>query len=329
MKKIRFWLHNSRPTALPQSLMPATLALCMASSHETFSLWLGLLAVFGVVMGHLAMNLFDDYFDYRVKKSDFRDRMQHRGMRARISKCAYLTSGAATLQQLLVACMVFGALSLLAGAVIWFFRGNLILLLAAIAAFLGLSYSGAPLRLSYHGLGEVVIGLMFGPLLMAGVFFSATGAFDLPTGLISVAVGLLVANIVYTHSIMDYEPDREVGKMTFAVLLKDKRLMLLCLALLLAGAFTCVAVGVALHRLSPLCLLVMITVPMAISLFYMMIEFVKHPERTFPPRFWMGPMGDWNRIKAFGIEWFMIRWLVARNLLTFFCLILIIVAIAA
>lgn len=329
METIRFWLKNSRMTALPQSLLPAILAFCMASQKDGFSIPLGLLAVLGVITGHLGMNLFDDYFDYKVKKTDFRSQMQHKGMRARISKCTYLTSGDATLKQLLIACCIFGAVALVIGFTIYIYRGNMIILLAALTAILGISYSGAPLRLSYHGLGEILIGIMFGPMLMSGVFFSACGTFDWSVLFISVPVGLLVANIVYTHAIMDYEPDKEVGKMTFAVLLKDKKRMLFCLSLLLATTFIFVISGVISGYLSPYYLLSLMTLPMAISLFYLMIEFIRNPERNFTPRFWMGPMGDWQRIQAIGIDWFMIRWLLARNLLSFFCIIMMVVSLIA
>lgn len=327
MNIIRFWLKNARTTALPQSLMPAALAVCMASQREGFSILLGILAVLGVVAGHLSMNLFDDYFDYKVKKSDYRQQMQHKGMRARISKCVYLTSGDATLKQLLAACCVFGAIALTIGFVIYLHRGNAILILAAFTALLGVSYSGAPLRLSYHGLGEILIGIMFGPMLMTGVFYSACGVFDWSVLFVSIPVGLLVANIVYTHAIMDYEPDKEVGKMTFAVLLNDKKRMLLCLLLLLVMTFAFVISGVIVGYLSPYYLLSLLTIPMAIGLYRLMIEFVRHPDRSFTPRFWMGPMGNWQRIQAIGIDWFMIRWLLARNLLSFFCLITMIISL--
>ncbi|MDR1742702.1 MAG: prenyltransferase, partial [Dysgonamonadaceae bacterium] len=85
MNTIRFWFHNSRPQALPQSMLPALLALCLASAADGFSLWLGLLAVVGVFFGHLGLNLFDDYFDYVKKKQDYREAMVHEGFRARIS----------------------------------------------------------------------------------------------------------------------------------------------------------------------------------------------------------------------------------------------------
>jgi 1,4-dihydroxy-2-naphthoate octaprenyltransferase len=329
MNTIRFWLKNSRPTTLPQSLLPAILAFSMASQTDGFSIILGLLAVAGVITGHLGMNLFDDYFDYKVKKTDFRNQMQHKGMRARISKCVYLTSGEATLKQLWKACCVFGGIALSIGFVIYLYRGSGIGWLALLTAVLGLSYSGAPLRLSYHGWGEMLIGVMFGPMLMTGVFYAASGTFDRSVLFVSIPVGLLVANIVYTHAIMDYEPDKEVGKMTFAVLLKDKKRMLFFLLLLLLTAFALVISGVISGYLSPYYLLSLITLPLAAGLFYLMIEFTRNPDRTFTPRFWMGPMGDWTRIQAAGIDWFMIRWLLARNLLSFFCIIMTVVSLIA
>jgi 1,4-dihydroxy-2-naphthoate octaprenyltransferase len=325
MNIVRFWLNNSRPTALAQSLLPAVLAFCMASQAPGFSVWLGILAVAGGILAHLSMNLFDDYFDYRVKSSEFRDAMARKGFRARIAKCPYLTSGQATLQQLLIACIVFGAVAGVLGVIIWWFRGNTILWLAGIAGVLGVSYSGAPLRLSYHGLGEVVIGLLFGPMLMTGVYYAACGHFDWSVVFVSVPVGLLVMNIVYTHAIMDYEPDKEVGKMTFAVLLKSKTGMLVASFVILFASFAIIIGGVISGYLSKYYLFTLLCLPMACSLFYLLIEFVKHPEKKFSPRFWMGPMGNWQRIQQAGLDWFMIRWFSARNLLSFFCLLVIIV----
>jgi 1,4-dihydroxy-2-naphthoate octaprenyltransferase len=252
--------------------------------------------------------------------------MARKGFRARIAKCHYITSGEATLKQLLIACITFGVLALVAGAVIWWFRGNFIIRLTLLAAIVGISYSGAPLRLSYHGLGEIVIGIMFGPLLMTGVYYAACGHFDWPVVFVSIPVGLLVANIVYVHAIMDYEPDKEAGKMTLAVLLKNKRWMLICAFIILLASYGIIIGGVVSGYLSAYYLFILLTLPMACSLFYLMVEFVRHPQKKFSPRFWMGPMGDWQRIETYNLEWFMIRWLLARNLLSFFCLILIIVS---
>jgi 1,4-dihydroxy-2-naphthoate octaprenyltransferase len=325
MNFVRFWMQNARSRALPQSLLPAVLAVCMASQAGGFSIYLGISAVLGVISGHLAMNLFDDYFDYKVKGPEFRDALARKGFRSRIAKCPYITSGQVNLNQLFIACVVFGLLALSFGFVIFLYRGNMIWWFASVTAVLGVSYSGAPLRLSYRGLGELLIGFMFGPLLMAGVYYSACGRLDWQVLFVSVPVGLLVANIVYTHAIMDYEPDKEVGKMTFAVLLKSKKLMLAALLLLLIAAFSSITGGVITGYLSPFYLLTLLTVPMAAALFYLMVEFIRHPEKKFSPQFWMGPMNNWQQIEALGLDWFMIRWFLARNLLSVFCLIIIIV----
>lgn len=324
MNIITTWIKNSRYIALPQSLLPAILAFCMASQIEGFNAWLGLLAIVGVAAGHLGMNLFDDYFDYRVKESGHRNILNRKGFRARISKCDYLTSGEATLRQLLTACIVFGIVALAIGGVIWYFRGSFILVLALITAVLGISYSGPPLRLSYRGLGELFIGIIFGPLLMTGVYYATCGQMDYSLLLVFIPVGMLVMNIVYSHAIMDYEPDKEVGKMTFAILLKTKKNMLVFHSLLVGTAYLCIVAGVAIGNLSYYYLLVFLTAPLAYYQHYMMRKFVEEPDRVFAPKWWMGPMGNWNGYKAAGLDWFMIRWLSARNLLSLFCLMIVI-----
>lgn len=49
----------------------------------------------------------------------------------------------------------------------------------------------------FRGLGELVIFLMFGPLLMTGVYYAITGMVDWKIAWLSIAVGLLVTNFIY------------------------------------------------------------------------------------------------------------------------------------
>jgi len=327
-KLIRFWFTNARYIALPQSVMPAVLAVCMAIHSPDFSVMPALLAVLGVIFGHLGINLLDDYFDYRVKDTSFRVYLTHQGIRARIAKCTYLTSGEATVRHLIIACVVFCSIALICGFIIFLQKGIVILYFALATGILGISYSGGPLKFSYRGLGELQIGMMFGPLLMTGVYYAACGAFSWPVLLVSIPVGLLVTNIVYTHAIMDYEPDKAVGKMTFAGLLGKKKYMLYATFLILFLSFGSIVAGVLTRCLPASYLLVFLTLPMAISLFYLVKEFISNPQRPFSPRFWMGPMKGWEKFRKAGIEWFMIRWLLAQNLLSFFCLIIMLINLA-
>jgi 1,4-dihydroxy-2-naphthoate octaprenyltransferase len=308
--------------------MPALLTVCMAANSPHFSVLPAVLAVAGVIFGHLGINLLDDYFDYKVKDTSFRNQLTHQGFRARIAKCPYLTSGATTVRHLFVASTIFCIMALVCGFVIFLQRDMTILYLALVTAILGFSYSGGPLKFSYRGLGEIQIGIMFGPLLMAGVYYAACGTFSLPVLFVSIPVGLLVTNIVYTHAIMDYEPDKQVGKMTFAILLGHKKYMLYTTFLILFLSFGSIVTGVISKYLPMQYLLVFLTLPMAFSLFHLVKEFIRDPQLSFSPRCWMGPIRDWDRYKAAGIEWFMIRWLLARNLLSFFCLIIMLINLA-
>ncbi|MBO7316786.1 MAG: prenyltransferase, partial [Paludibacteraceae bacterium] len=122
MKKLLFWIKNARSIALPQSLLPAILAITMAAKYEEFSLWLSLIALIGVVFAHLGMNLADDFFDYRQKTTEIRSQLTDSGKKAHI-KCHYLLSGEATEKQLLMAMCSFLAIAGTCGFIVLLFRG--------------------------------------------------------------------------------------------------------------------------------------------------------------------------------------------------------------
>jgi 1,4-dihydroxy-2-naphthoate octaprenyltransferase len=315
---------------LPQSILPALTAIFLSIQADDFVWWLAVLAVLGVILAHLGLNLFDDYFDTKKKKQSYREELVHTGMRARIGKTPYLISGAATERQLLMASCIFCGLAVLIGAVIFGFRGMNILYIAAITAFIGIQYSAPPLRLSYRGMGEIIIGVVFGCLNMIGVAYAASGVFSPEIILLSIPVGFLVMNIVYIHSILDCVPDKAVGKSTLAVLLDNQKAMLVLLFFVLFIPFIAILVGIFwLNIIGLKYLFLFLLLPMAISLFKMMIDFVKTPEKKFTPKFWLGAMENWDGIVENGLDWFMIRWYTARNLVSFFCLIIIIISIVS
>lgn len=325
LKQIKFWLDNARYVSLPQSLLPCLLAISLASGTPDFSWGLSLLAVVGVVLAHFGMNLADDYFDYKKDNGNVREVLADAGMRSRIAKCSYLTSGKTTVKALAMAIAVYLFLASICGGLIFYFRGMNVLYVALIAGFLGINYSGLPLRLSYYGLGELLIGIMFGPLLMVGVYLSASGEINDSVIAISCAVGCLVMNIVYTHAIMDLEPDKAIGKMTLARLFVHKVPMLIWSALCMFAPFVIISALVYLGMISYWNLFVLLLLPMAIGLYISVCKFAYNKPVELKPKWWMGPMELWDKITEAGIEWFMIRWYMCRNLVTFFCIILIVV----
>ena len=84
-----------------------------------------------------------------------------------------------------------------------------------------------------------------------------------------------------------------------------------------------VVLGVVLSQLHPAYLAVLIVLPMSLWLVGSLNDFVADKEVRIEPKPWMGPMGDFEAYRKAGIDWFLLRWLLARNIVMFFCVILI------
>ena len=238
---------------------------------------MALLAVAGVVCVHFAMNLADDYFDYRADMMGARDRVIRKGFRAMTEKYPYLTDGSETPASLMRAIVCMLCVALVCGAGVFVFRlyGN------GFGGPHGLlvdSRGRGSRRLPRHLLFRPALQVRLPrprragdrhhlrPLLMTGCFYAAAGCVSSEVLWLSAAVGLLVMNILYTHSFIDMAGDEESGKMTLARLLRTD-------AQRIAAAWTVnllpylLVVGAAVFGyLSPFYLLVLFVLPRSLWL---------------------------------------------------------------
>lgn len=354
MSSIGFWIKNARSISLPQSALPCLTAIILCIGQEGFVWWLAFPILLGICAAHLGMNLADDYFDYK-HDARLRSDINSNSVRARMEKCHYLkregneestkeSEKKATVSQLGWAIVGFLSFAAMMGAITfvaqWLLHGWSaamgIIIYAVLGLFVGINYSGKPLELGFHGFGELVIGLMFGPLNMLGVQAGLTGTpFSWQMLCMSIGIGCMVTNIVYVHSVMEVHADAELGKMTFARLLSENRkteignrLMIMFIGVFAIVPFIALVLGIVLGWWSAWYLITLITLPMSIFLIHSTRLFTYGLPRNDTPRWWMGPMGEWEKYKQAGIDWFLFRWLLARNICTFFCLVLIITHIA-
>lgn len=333
MSLIKTWFNNARPQALVQSVLPAVLAFVLAIGVDGFKWWLGIVAIIGVALAHLAMNLADDYFDYQVDMHSDREKVIRKGFRAMTLKYPYLTDGSQTPQKTLLVIIITLIIAALCGLGIclyYYLTSGLqsciwIIAIAAVTLFLGIFYSAPPFKIAYRGLGEPLIGLVFGPMLMMGVYYSATGTMNWDIVILSIPIGILVMNILYTHSFLEIHSDEESNKMTLARLLKtDKmRLWTVYILNLLPLVFFAFAIQ---RRMIGMSYMVWVGFYLIIALWlckslkaYSKGE-VELPEKL--PAF--AKMPQLEEARAAGIDWFVVRWMVARNLLGLTCLSLII-----
>ncbi len=336
MNQVKRWLYNSRSFAAPQNIMPSVLTIVLALGVDGFNIWLGLLALAGVCLVHLGGNLLDDYCDYKDDILNYRLNLRDDGEKAFTDKYPYLLDGSTTLRELAGAIAVFFGIAVLCGLIIWIVRDFdwVLVAIAAIAGFLCFFYSAPPFKLGFHGLGELVIGICFGPCLMCGVYESVCGALFTPDGgfawhilALGIAVGMFVTNILYTHSFVERHVDAVSHKKTLAVLLKTDTLGLIAYGIFLFVPFAlvigCVATGYIHWAYS----LVLLMIPQAIWVMWAMVMFAKGIEvPTEHPHKWLGPMDNWDKIEPEN-RYYLLRWYTMRNINTGFCAIIAIVKI--
>jgi 1,4-dihydroxy-2-naphthoate octaprenyltransferase len=323
-KSLGFWFDASRKAALGQSITPYILGALLGISTLLYGgntvgdvgigLLLAVAGLLGVAFAHSGLNLFDDYFDSKGGAVKRREEMQDGGMRARMGKCHYLKDGDVTLKDTRRVAIFFIAVGLVVGALIFAIRGWEILIFAGIALVLGLAYAGPPLRLSYHGLGELLVGFIFGPLVVIASYFVVCARIDPIAVCASIPTGLLVANILNAHAIMDYGPDKAANRTTFAILLGSEKAGFVGSIVLMVLAYAAVAGGVVMGYLPVLSAIVVFTLPLAWKLVTLLSQYVNKADAPFEPQWWMGPFGNWERVTGIGIDWFMCRWYLARNL---------------
>ena len=116
---------------------------------------------------------------------------------------------------------LIGKATLTIGAIIGIYiatyREPAIWIIGIIGVFLAVAYSKPPLAFCYRGLGEITVGITYGPLIFLGMYMVMGGQVDRFVILSSIPIGLLVTNILWINQYPDYEADKMNGKRNWVV----------------------------------------------------------------------------------------------------------------
>ncbi len=126
----------------------------------------------------------------------------------------------------------------LLGLVIVLAREFNVLWIGLAGVFFALFYSLPPFKFAYRGLGELVVGFTFGPLITTGTFLVQTHTITVETVLASLPLGFIIANVLWINQYPDYEADLKGGKMNGVVRLgREKGVNVYALLFALAYLF--------------------------------------------------------------------------------------------
>jgi len=255
LSKVRIWIRAVRLFAFPATLVPVFVGAALAISYPGLVMWkLFPLVLVCTLLFQIATNFLNDYFDFK-KGIDRIDTFGSSGV---------LPEGLLEPRQILIAGLILFGLGALLGLGLVVVRGRPMLVLGLIGLAGGYFYTGWPVAYKYFGLGDIMVLILLGPVMIIGSYFALTGSCSSTVIYTSLPFGLLSAAIMASNNLRDIEHDRAAGIKTLAGILGRQGAKAEYITLLI-GAYVCVAL-MLLTKAAPLwSILVFITLPIVIQ----------------------------------------------------------------
>ncbi len=210
------WLIATRGATLIMSFLSATFAALFAALSGGLSIPVYLLLATGLVLAHGSSNLLNDYWDYKqgVDTDNY--------FRAQYGPHPII-AGLMSEQRLLLWSAGTGLAAILIATYLTYLRGINVLLFTLAGALFMLLYAGKPFPLKKIGLGEVVVFLTWGPLMIGGSYYVLTGTLPAWVLLASLPYTLGVTSVLFGKHIDKIQEDEKKQIRTLPVLLGEKR----------------------------------------------------------------------------------------------------------
>lgn len=289
IKKILFWLNCSRAFSLPITIL-SWLVVFVYSLKLGGNFLNGFLALIGISFAHLAGNLADDYIDYGILSRD--EKIMNSAVE---TKCCYIRDGSVTLKDIIKVIAIYSSIALILGAILFFRSGVGVIWLTIIGGILTLSYA----KFSLIGMSELIIGLLFGPLMFEGVYYVMTKTFSGIVFVLSVAVVMFTVGFLYVHTLLDFDSDKTSHKKTLCCRINDKNKALRLFALFCTlGYSAAFYFGFLTNNIAVL--LTFLTIPYAVKIHYMMKSYNECPEPD-TERFYFVLFSARNLMVLFGL----------------------------
>ncbi|MCP4589696.1 MAG: prenyltransferase, partial [bacterium] len=141
-------------------------------------------------------------------------------------------------------------------------RGWPIMGLGVLGLLGGFFYTARPVGYKYIALGDALVFMLMGPLMVIGTYFVLTDSYSHSVLIASLPVGCLVAAILHANNMRDIQHDRDAQVRTVANLLGHD-LSRLEYYILVGGAYVAVLGMIVGGLVSPWGLLVFATAPLA------------------------------------------------------------------
>ena len=253
---LKDWIVALRPWSFPASSMPALVTFIYVFflyKHHTViqADWLlGALAVIGAVIFQISGNLISDYFDYKqgVDREDT------------FGSSRLLVNKTFTPKTILYLGLGFLFTGIIIGLFLYYKTSWPLLIIGGLGVISAFFYY----KFKYVALGDLLIFIVYGPLITLGTHYTMTSVFDWKMIALSIPIGCITVNILHANNTRDIAHDKRANIRTLAMTLGVKSSIILYKSLIVI-AYTSIVAMVIVGFLHWIALGVFISLPAAIN----------------------------------------------------------------
>jgi len=249
---LRSWLWAIRPFTLPASVVPILVGTALAFRDGQFDGWRFVLTLLGSMLVQVGTNLVDEFTDHEKVGSQGK----------LLAPYKVIALGLLSPQAVRAGALLSFAVATGIGLYLVLITSWALLLCCAVSLLVAYSYSAGPMPLGNVGLGQPLVFIFMGLLMVMAAYYVQTGMLTGQAWCAVLPVACLVTAILVVNDLRDIDEDRQTGKIT-PVSRFGTRFGLWTFQLLVAGAYLSVLIWVAVRLAVFPMLLVLLALPQA------------------------------------------------------------------
>ena len=277
-KRLEVWWKAVRFHFTSASFMPGILGGMIAwTTDGKFLPVYFLLVMLGLILNHMALNMTDDYYDFRHLVDVF----AVDGKNPYTGGSGLLSSGLIQPKRMQQVFITFYIIAIGIGIFLGILRGAFILLLLAIGFFCAYFYTAPPIRFGYRGVGELAQLICFGPGIGIGAYYVQSQRISWEAFWGTLPFGIMLFSMITINEIPDYLEDRNGGKLNLVARFgRETGVWLFILSLL--SAYGVILAGVLLGKIPTLGLISLLTLPIAFKTVSVLRAHYQEPIKMAP-----------------------------------------------
>jgi 1,4-dihydroxy-2-naphthoate octaprenyltransferase len=134
-----------------------------------------------------------------------------------------ITEGILSIKETVVMGVVAMSIAAILGILICLFKEPAVLVFGIVGIFISIEYSAKPFQFVYHGLGELCILIVYGPMIVMASYVLVTGHWATMPFLFSVVSGIHAMSLLWINEFPDHDADKKADKKHLVVRMGKKR----------------------------------------------------------------------------------------------------------